>query len=298
MVTSSSSLTAEERLSALIDVNISDMLDAFGLKNLRRGRRLVTLFCTPAARSFAQKVLRLDHIVAEQGLQAGGWWGLREFTTTLKISGQETLPTEGPLLLISNHPGMADTLALFASVARSDVRIVAASRPFLELLPNISQRLILIDEQAKSSTAPIRAVVSHLRAGGAVITFPAGKIEPDPAIRVGLADSLATWSTSIDLFARLAPETQMVPTLISGVVSPRAQYSPIRHLRRTERGRDHLSAVLQLSAPGFGRANAHIHFGAPMLASDLLHGEGEAPVTRAVTAAMMQLGSLCLVGAS
>ena len=297
MVTSPSSLTAEDRLSALIDVNIADMLDAFGLKNLRRGRGLVTLLCTPAARNFAQKVLRLDHIVGEQGLQAGGWWGLREFTTTLKINGQERLPTEGPLLLLSNHPGMADTLALFASVARSDVRIVAASRPFLELLPNISQRLILINERAKSSTAPIRAVVGHLRAGGAVITFPAGKIEPDPAICTGVADSLATWSTSIDLFARLAPETQMVPTLISGVLSPRAQSSPIRRLRRTARGRDHLSAVLQLSAPGFGRADACIHFGAPMLAGDMLHGEGDTPVTRAVVAAMMRLGSLNPVGA-
>jgi hypothetical protein len=298
MVTPSSLLTAEERLNALIDVNITDMLDAFGLKNLRRGRRLVTLLCTPAARSFAQKVLRLDHIVGRQGLQAGGWWGLREFTTKLKITGQEYLPTKGPLLLLSNHPGMADTLVLFASVARSDVRIVAASRPFLELLPNISQRLILIDERAKSSTAPIRTVVGHLRAGGAVITFPAGKIEPDPAICTGVADSLPTWSTSIDLFARLAPETQMVPTLISGVVSPRAQNSPLRHLRRTARGRDHLSAVLQLSIPGFGRANAHIHFGAPMLAGELLHGGGDAPVTRAVIAAMMRLKSMRPDGAS
>ena len=42
---------------------------------------------------------------------------------------QQELPSEGPLLIVSNHPGAADILALAAALPRKDIKFVAQDRP-------------------------------------------------------------------------------------------------------------------------------------------------------------------------
>lgn len=57
----------------------------------------------------------------------------------------------------------------------------------------------------------VRAAADHLRAGGALLTFPAGAIEPDPALRLADAlTSLAGWRNATELFVRLVPETAVL----------------------------------------------------------------------------------------
>lgn len=278
-----------QHVAALTEVNVQDMLAAFGVDHLRMGRRLLSLLCQPAARRFANQVLQCDQRVGEFGLQAGGAWSMQRFDAALTISGQANLPARGPLLIVSNHPGMTDTVALFASIARPDLRIVAASRPFLELLPNFSRHLIYVDEQRASSTGVVRSVVTHLASGGCVLTFPAGKIEPDPALKPGAIAALEQWSTSIDLFTRLTPEVMITPALVSGVISPRATRSRLTRLRRSEQGRERLAAMLQLIVPAFRAVQARVSFGPTAVGADLLANPGPAPVTAAMAAAMANL---------
>ena len=101
----------------------------------------------------------------------------------LEAAGRENVPPTGPTLILSNHPGMADTISLFASLPRPDLRIIVNDRPFLQALPNVSRYLLYVPAAGDADKTPaIRAVVKHLRQGGAVLTFPAGRIEPDRAI--------------------------------------------------------------------------------------------------------------------
>ena len=236
-------------LEDLIRINTNDMLASFGLGQIRRGRRLLAAVCYWPARRFALTVLEFDRRVERDGLQAAATWGVQQFAAEVQLLGREHLPTAGPALLVANHPGITDTLALYAAVARNDLCTVAAARPFLAALGNIGKRLIYVDEDANTHLGVVRSVARHLRSGGSVLTFPAGKIEPDPAVLPGAGAALDEWTDSISLFVRLAPETQVIPVLVSGVFSPRALANPLARLRRRQTDRERFAAMLQVAAP-------------------------------------------------
>jgi hypothetical protein len=94
----------------------------------------------------------------------------------------------------------------------------------------------------------IRQLSTHLRNGGAALTFPAGHIEPDPDIQPGAADSLCNWTDSVGVFARLAPEAAILPVLVRGVVRKKTANHPLSYLKRAHTERQKLLAALQLLA--------------------------------------------------
>lgn len=235
-------------LEDLIRINTNDMLESFGLGQLRWGRRLLAAVCYWPARRFALTVLEFDRRVELDGLQAAAGWGVEQFAAEVQLLGAEHLPRIGPALFVANHPGITDTLALYAALSRNDLYTVAAVRPFLAALGNVGKRLIFVDENAHTHLGVVRSVTRHLRSGGSVLTFPAGKIEPDPAVLPGAGAALDEWTDSISLFARLVPETQIVPVLVSGVFSPRALASPLARLRRRQADRERFAAMLQVAA--------------------------------------------------
>lgn len=251
-------------LEILTQINTDDMLGAFGLKDLRRGRSLVAWLCHRPALRFAEQILHYDRLVGQQGLPAGGSWVLQTFRNRLTVRGAEQIPDHGPVLIVSNHPGLTDTAALLATIPRTDLRIIAADRPFLRSLPHTTQHLIYVDGSANHNLPTVRMASRHLQQGGALLTFPAGKIEPDPAVLPGAADALADWSTSIALFTRLAPATQVVPVLVSGVLSPRAQQHPLRYIRRTRKDQEWLAAMLQLIVPAYQAVDVNVTFAPPL----------------------------------
>src|SRR5918997_5534347 len=115
-----------EQIEALTRVCVEDLLSAFGLGGLRRGRRPLELLSRVPARRLARQVATYDGIVGESGLGVGGAWALEQMSRRAEVEGRENVPDEGPLLLVANHPGLADTVALFAAIAREDLRVVAA----------------------------------------------------------------------------------------------------------------------------------------------------------------------------
>jgi hypothetical protein len=285
---SSRERNGETAHDALARINIGDMLDAFGLQQVQIGRSILEALCKPAAGWFARVVLRYDRVVGEQGLAAGGQWVLDQFRTSLRVIGQDHVPRHGPVLLLSNHPGMTDTVALFAAIPRPDLRVIAADRPFLRALPNTGRYLIYVDDKNHVYLNGIRQSANHLRGGGAVLTFPAGEIEPDPLVLDGAAQSLQRWSRSIDLFARLTPELQIVPVLVSGVLSAPAQRNPLTYLRQRRKDREKMAAMLQLVIPVYRPTQVQLVFGAPLSAGALANTES-GQVTEAVAAAMLSL---------
>ncbi len=92
----------------------------------------------------------------------------------------------------------------------------------------------------------LRQVTSHLRAGGAALTFPAGKIEPDPDVYPGAAESLQSWTDSVGVFIRMAPETVILPVLVRNVIWAKAARHLLLKLKKTRDERERLATALQL----------------------------------------------------
>ena len=274
---------SESRLEHLTQACVDDIISAFGLGSVSHGRaRLESLSRIPARR-LAHQTLTYDTIVGESGLRTGGAWALKRLSRSARIEGQKNVPREGPLLLVSNHPGLADAVALFAATPRDDMRVIAADRPFLDALPNTSRYLLTVAESSAGRSGVARAAARHLRGGGAILTFPAGKIEPDPATLSGAVEALDHWSVSADLFARLTPGLAVVPVAVSGVISPSALRTPLVHLRRRRPDREWLAATLQVLVPALRNVDANVEFGHPV------HAEAGAAISDAVIEEMRKL---------
>ncbi len=279
-------LLSADQLDLLTRANTDDILESLGLLGVRRGRGLLRALCWPAARVFARQVATCDWLVGEHGLPVGARWILRQHIRTLAVAGVEHVPRQGPLLIVSNHPGVSDTAALFVALPRSDLRIVAAGRPFLRALPNVSRSLIYIDGEPRGRLGVMREVTSVLRSGQAVLTFPGGDIEPDPAVLPdAAAAALARWSESIGLLVRRVPEAQVVPVIVSGVLSPAAQRHPLTRLRRQRHDQEWLGAILQVLVPAYHAVTVRVAFGPPLNGADLVAEEVDA---RGITGAIVR----------
>jgi putative hemolysin len=249
-------------LDRLTDINLDDLFDAAGLMRLRHTplQRLLR----PSARRFALVAQEFDKLVGEQGLAQGSSWLAHRMAAGTQVAGGDHVPATGPAVVLANHPGMIDTVALLASLAsRPDLRVIALDRPFLRALPNVARHLILMPDHEVGRMGVVRAGVRHLKLGGALLTFPAGEIEPDPASfgRRKAVDSLLRWSDSFVLFARRVPQTRFIPALVSHVISPQAQRHVLTYLRRAARDRQRIAAALQVALPRYQKVVARVAFG-------------------------------------
>src|SRR5208337_3641093 len=169
----------------LIAINTLDILAALGLGDLRFLRRCIELAFRYPARMLARRLVRFDDEVVASGLRAAAPIIISAYARNLAVNGAERIPTSGPVILLSNHPGMTDTACLCAAIPRPDLRILASDRPFLRALPAASRSLFFLPDQPEKRREVLRRSISHLRAGGALLTFPAGEIEPDPSVLPG-----------------------------------------------------------------------------------------------------------------
>ena len=280
-----------ERVEALTRVCVEDLLSAFGLGETREGalRRPLEVLARVPARRLARQAAVYDGIVGEEGLGAGGAWAMERMARRVEVEGVGNVPREGPVLLVPNHPGLGDSLALFATTPRPDLRVIAAKRPFLDALPNTSRHLLTVDEASPGRLGVVRAAGRHLKGGGAVLVFPGGKIEPDPAVLPGAVEALGRWSGSVDLFARLVPGLRIVPAVVSGVISPAALRNPLTFLRRKREDREWLAATLQMLTPALRNVTTRVAFGQPVHAE----GPSDEKVGRAVLDEARRLMGQC-----
>src|SRR5262249_23290923 len=157
-------------------------LTAFRLDRLRYLRPFVEFLARLPARRLSGHILWFDHIAGQRGLAEAGRYILNEFTSSTRIEGQQHVPRHGPLLVVANHPGMVDAMAIWVALeCRHDLKIIAAERDILRLIPNIRSRLLFVNPGAGCRAGLVREAAAHLRKGGALLTFPSGTIEPDPS---------------------------------------------------------------------------------------------------------------------
>lgn len=234
------------QLNALTGINLDDLVDSFGLEDHPKLAWTLRVLFTGPARKFAHQILDFDDSVRTLGLVEAARQAQRRYVRRMRLFSRP-LPA-GPFLALSNHPGMADTLALFSALNRSDLKIIAMERPFLKALPNTSQRLYYVTDDPGTRMSLIRQVSAHLNAGGSALTFPSGTIEPDPNVYPGAVNALQGWTDSVGFFVRIAPETAILPVLVRGVVWAKTAHHPLTRLRKTREDRERLAAALQLLA--------------------------------------------------
>lgn len=270
-------------LEALTKINTAEFLEALGLERLRVGRGVLEMLCKPAARRFAEELFAYDEAVRRTCLCEGAATILRHNVASLTVSGAAHVPSGGPLLVASNHPGLTDTVALFASLPRNDLSIVATDRPFLRAISETSKRIIYLKSQSDFQITALREIVRRLDDGGSVLLFPAGQIEPDPAIAPDAPDSLEGWSKSLGLIVKLAKDICVLPAIVSGVASPTAQRHPLTRLRRARKDREKVGAVLQIMMERYRSVDVRVAFGKPLGPAELFaSGKDVEAITRVI----------------
>lgn len=183
----------------------------------------------------------------------------------------------GPAVVVVNHPGAYDALALMTALGRDDVLFVAGERAFLRALPNVGRHLAFVGATHRRVDGVKRALAT-VRDGGVVVQFGAGAIEPDTAFDRG--EPLGAWQGGTGLIAArgLALGAQVIPAFVCGVHSPRAKrLALVRWAER--RGTTTIAPLLQATLPGFRDVTVHVRFG---LALEL------APASAATTTARLR----------
>jgi len=218
----------------------------------------------PIASHVADRFVTYDRALGN-GMRQGSTWIVDDATGGLAVEGRERVPKNGPLLVVANHPGLSDAVALLAALGRDDAWIVTANYPFLRAMRLASRRFLFVSDGRADRPSAFRGIVSRLRAGEAVLVFPSGGIELDPALsRESALASLRTWSRSIELLSRLAEGTLIVPAVVSGVISRSAFDHPLARRRGILRERQRMATLLQLALSMYRPGRVTVTFGAPI----------------------------------
>ncbi len=220
-----------------------------------------------AVRRFAEVAATCDRLVAKQGFVVAGRWTFSQFATDLQVEGVERVPSAGPVVIASNHPGAVDALALVVGSGRDDLKIVAWPMPFLEYLPHVSSHLICVSDDKRQRARAVREGIRHLAHGGALLLFARGRLEPDPATMPGAGEELPHWSQSSELFLRAVPEASVVPTIVSGVLARKYVRHPLTWVRRGRLARHRVAMILQFIQQMRGKRVPlvpYVTFGAPL----------------------------------
>jgi hypothetical protein len=256
-----------DAFARLVEININDIYESL---NLKRSALLDAAFQVPARR-FARQIVEFDRRTGAEGLRSAAGWIQKQVVGAARVEGAAAIPAHGPVLILSNHPGLSDTLNLFASIPREDLRVIAAYRPFLAALPHVSARMVYVKEDASARMAAFRESAALLKQGFSVLTFPAGKIEPDPAIRRDDARaSIDGWIDSVGLLAKLAPDATIVPVIVSGVFEPAAYRNRLAQRKATLAERERFAAMLQVIWPAYQRNTVTLRFGQALSARVLV----------------------------
>ena len=251
------------QIAELTDILAREGAEALGWERGRPGGSVARTLLRPAARRIARELAACDGVLASRALPDAARWILDHFSAAVELSGLDRVPRGGPILLVANHPGLTDAMGLIAALDRPDVRIVAADYPFLHAMRGLGPRLIFLGASGASQLRWIRAVSRDLRQGGVVLLFPAGRLEPDPAV-LGPRGALLPWSESVGIIRRHAPDTTVVPAAVTGVLSRRAFAHPLTRARRAPLDRQRVATLLQMVDPRSRSVTARIVFGAPI----------------------------------
>ncbi len=201
-----------------------------------------------AANKFSEMVLGFDREIEHNGSAAGSRWLLSHFVKGHEAQGTDIIPKDGPLLIVSNHPASYDGIVISSYINRPDYKVIIGEIPPYRYLPHVSQHAIF-SPPAKNTfgrMTTVRNSIQHLKDGGALLIFPRGGIEPDPAFMPAPDSEFDKWSRSLEIFLQRVPQTRVLVTMVSGVIARTSMRHPITWFRRSRPDRQRLAFMMQI----------------------------------------------------
>jgi 1-acyl-sn-glycerol-3-phosphate acyltransferase len=251
-------------------------------------RRVMEPMLTPAVDRFVRLGFEFDRVVAESGIIQGMRWLLPRFARSVDEQGAGAIPQDGPVLIVSNHPGTFDEVVISSHLPRPDLKIVANGLPILRALPAVREHCIFLAPDPHARMGTVRAMIKSLRAGDSLLLFPSGRVEPDPQLVDGSSERLEEWSPSLRLILEKAPETRVVVTMVSGVVSPAFFRTPFARRRRRTFDQQKLAVglhvPLQMVWPRLLHTSPRVTFSPPCTAAELMERTGLPDIQQAIIA--------------
>jgi hypothetical protein len=267
------SMSQEERVQTIQSALTDEVFFALGLN--RRGflrRSLGWVFAWPT-KIFAKHLVEADQAVAVSGAPAGCRKVLDLLGVQPEVMGLSNIPNDGPTIMLCNHPGAYDSMAIGSQIPRMDLKAIVSLTRLYQSLPHIHPVLIYVEEDTGNQMMVLKSAIAHLQSGGSLLQFGSGLIEPDPATYPLKDEVFKKWSSSLEIFLRKVPETRVVPTVASGVLLARFMHHLLVRLRREamdqRRLAEFLQIIQQLLLPITVTAKPHISFGKPFMLSDL-----------------------------
>jgi hypothetical protein len=214
----------DAELVALSRSLVVELAGSIGFRNSPLANRIIWPLFRPVTDRLARIGLTFDGNVVQFGFSRAMELTLKNFVTSVSARGTQDFPSEGPLLIVSNHPGTYDSLIVSSQLQRDDLRFISGDIPFLRSLPHAHEHFFCISDDQNVRMLATRKAIRHLKDGGAVLIYGFGHIEPDPAVYEDAA-------TFFDLFLKAVPEVRLLLSIVSHVVSPKWRNSLLYHLR-------------------------------------------------------------------
>ena len=279
----------DDEILSLAKTLVDELVGAVGLPRTRPFRALAWTLFRGILTRFAALGVTFDRITGDEGLPRSCTWGLSRFNVQVAARGSEYIPASGPLLVVANHPGAFDAFVIYSRLTRGDIQWISTEIPFLDHLPRVRPHVIFASRtDARSRIAALRSAIRHLKDGGTLLYFGAGHRDPDPAVYPGAAEQIDAWLPGIEVFFRHVPGLRMLPTIVSGVVSPRWARHPITLLRRRPIDSRRLAEFGQVISlmlhPERQRMESYVSFGPPLALAALREESGTQEVMPAVIA--------------
>ena len=219
---------------------------ALGLNRRGTLRRAFGWAFRAPTRRFARIMADVDAAVERGGPPAGCQTMLDALGVQATAEGVENIPLKGPAVILANHPGAYDSMAIGSLIPRTDLKVIVAKTRLYQVLPHIHPEMIYASEERSESMTALRQAISHFEADGMLLQFGSGLIEPDPALYPVDDTVFERWSASIEVFMRKIPQVQIVPTIASNVLLKRFAQHPLTRLRKAGMDQRRLAEFMQI----------------------------------------------------
>ncbi|MDO9129588.1 MAG: hypothetical protein Q7U34_06960, partial [Anaerolineales bacterium] len=148
-------------IKALSDSLIYEILNALGLPKTESLHRTLLPLFHKATDKLATIGVTFDRLVTEAGFPKAAEWALSSWCRGVKARGSQHVPADGPLLVVSNHPGTYDSLVITSRLGRDDVKFITSDILFLQKLPHAYSHFINTTLDAHNRMASARAAIRH-----------------------------------------------------------------------------------------------------------------------------------------
>lgn len=271
-------------MNAELDVNLvrDKLLDeiyyALGARNNAWKQRFLKPFLWLPGSRFAKISAAFELDTAHHGFCEASRRHIWRFVEEIEVRGAGNIPLEGPLLIASNHPGTFDGFIIASQLPRRDLKIIVRKMPFVHQLPATHQHIIDASLDGDVRVAAVRSVIKQLRDSGVLLIMPSGTVDPDPAVMPGIEKYINTWSPSLAYVLKKVPQTKILVTIVSGVMSPTYINHPLTRLRGGGKWEKQIMAemlqvIRQLFFPGKITLHPKVSFTPAVTYEELLHEE-------------------------